>query len=347
MAEKKNQHYIPKFYLKHFSIEGNNSQIGLFYIEKEYYKKAVPLKSQAKEDYFYGSDGVIEEDLSKLESLVAPVLRKIDLTGSLPPKESAEYHNLLAFTILMSSRTKDSAEQMKEITDKLARELMSHEEQFKDKINDLRVYPENPAALALSGAVESIPVAYDLKAKVLINKTGTKLITSDHPVVKYNQFLEQRNHKGGNIGIATKGLQIFFPISPNKMLCFFDENIYKIGDRTKNSIELNNSNDIEKLNLLQVLNCYNHLYFNHEVTDRHIKVLYNKAKSKRNADYTTLRKASSYIDSEGQEHILYHSFGNNIEIKLLLSFIKQTKKAKQLVLNDYVVQLRNEALRGS
>lgn len=347
MAEKKKQHYVPKLYLRQFSINENNNQIGLFFIDKEYFNKAVPLKSQAQEDYFYGADGVIEEELSELETKVAPFLRKIISTNVLPNKQHPEHLTLLAFTFIMASRTKDSAEQMKEMTDKLFRELMSYEVGLRDKVENIRIYPVNPSAMALDAAKSTLPAALDLKVKLLINKTTIKFITSDHPVVKYNQFLEERGHQGGNVGVATKGLQVFFPISPKHMLCFYDGSIYKIGSKSQNNIEIINPSDVDSLNYSQVLNCYNHLYFNHETTEKYIKALYSKAKEKRLEEYSVLRKRGSYIDVEGNEHIQYHSYGYNIKIKLQLSFIKQTKRAKKHVLSDYIVQLRNESLRGS
>lgn len=346
MAEKKNQHFVPKLYLRQFSTNWDNAQIGLFYLTKELFKNAVPLKSQAKEDFFYGEDGIIEDGLSKLEAEAAPYFKRIILTNTLPKKQEDGYLSFFTFCIVMANRTKDAAEQVKEITNKMVKEFMSYDETLKGKIEELRFYPQNPAAMALEATLTRLPLAFDLKVKLLINKTPIKFITSDHPVVKYNQFLEQRKHPGGNVGLATKGLQIFFPISANHMLCFYDEQVYKIGFKSNDIVELTNTDDIDKLNYLQVLNCLDHLYFNHEVTEWYIRQLFNKAKSKRMAEYSTLKKVNTYTDNEGLEHIQYHSFGHNIEIKLQLSFITQTKKAKKHILSDYAVQLRNENIRG-
>jgi hypothetical protein len=346
MIEKKNQHFVPKLYLKQFSINSDNNQVGLFYLGKELFKKAVPLKSQAKEDFFYGEDGTLEEALSKLEGEAAPFFKNIIATNSLPQKNEAGYLSFFTFCIVMANRTKDAVEQVKELSDKMIREIMSYDEKFKDKIADLRIYPKNPAAMAVEATLSRLPLAFDLKVKLLINKTTTKFITSDHPVIRYNQFLEQRKHPGGNVGIATKGLEIFFPISANHMLCFYDEQVYKIGFKSKDIIELINPTDIDKLNYLQILNCFDHLYFNHEVSEWYIRQLYNKAKSKRMSEYSTLNKINSFTDKEGLEHIQYHSYGHNLEVNLELSFITQTKKAKKYVLSDFAVQLRNENIRG-
>ena len=152
--------------------------------------------------------------------------------------------------------------------------------------------------------------------------------------------------RGGNVGFATKGLQLFFPISPRHLLCIYDDWVYKIGDKSNDIIELSNKDDIEKLNYLQALNCLDHLYFNHLVTEVYIKKLYTNAKNKRMIEYTNFEVSSVTKNNEGSENIQFHSYDNNIEVQLDLSFITQTKKAKKHILSNYVVQLRDEKLRN-
>lgn len=344
--DRKNQHYVPKLYLRQFSLNGNNKQIGLFYLNKEIFKNSVPIKSQAKEDFFYGNDGYLENELSKLESAVNPCLMEILATNKLPKKQSDDYVKLLSFSITMANRTKDASEGLKEMNDKFDQEILSYGDQYKNEIEDLRLNSINPIAQSLEITAELIHFAFDLKAKLLINKTNCLFITSDNPVIKYNQYLESRNHPGGHCGIATKGLQIFFPISPNHMLCFYDDWAYKIGEKFKDVIEITNIEDIEKLNYLQVLNCNDHLYFNHEVNESYLRQLFSKAKNKRMSEYSTLKKMKPYFDDNGKEHILVHTFDNNLNAKLKLGFIVETKKAKKHIMNDFVGQLRNEKLRG-
>jgi hypothetical protein len=46
MTEKKNQHYIPKFYLRNFSYENNGKQIGVYNILNEIFVSKGKLKTQ-------------------------------------------------------------------------------------------------------------------------------------------------------------------------------------------------------------------------------------------------------------------------------------------------------------
>ena len=201
--------------------------------------------------------------------------------------------------------------------------------------------------MAISIAKERIHLAKDLKCKLIINNTSTKFITSDNPVVKYNKFLEMRGFPGGTVGIVSKGLQMFFPISPSHMLLYYDDWVYKVGEKSRNLIEINSVKDVDSMNLLQVLNCTELLFFNQSVDRIYIRGLVEKANGKRSKEYTNLNKTHSHTDSQGFVHESYNSYNNNIQVKLELSFIKQTKQAKQYVLAPYSVQFRNEKLRST
>lgn len=345
MAEKKNQHYVPQMYLRLFSTNKDGARIGMFHLAKELYRAAIPLKHQAKEDFFYGRDGELEDGLSKLEMKTAPFLKAVISLSQIPPKNKEAYGWILLFTIILVNRTKDAVEKIKEASSKMINEIMKHDDRVKDKAGKYFIFPKDAAAMSVLSTTSQIHLATDLKMKLLINKTDLKFITSDHPVIRYNQFLEKREHPGGIVGLATKGLQIFFPISPEHMLCYYDDWIYKIGDRAQEVISINNRSDVDKLNYLQILNCHDHLYFNEAVPEHYIKDLYHRAKGKRIKEYSVFETTHSYFDAEGQEHIHYHSYGQDLKIKLDLSFITQTKKAKHHILSDYAVQLRNESLR--
>lgn len=346
IPSKKNQHFVPRLCLRAFSLNNNKTHVGLFHLDKELYLPGGSLKHQGSEDYFYGNDGALEDKLAKLEEKTAPYLKRIQDTNSIPPKGTEAYGLILLFTVILSARTKDAVSAMDEMTSKTINQIMKYDESVSRLADKYEISMKNSAAILVSAAAGKVHLAEDLRMKLLVNEAQTKFIFSDNPVVKYNQFLEQRKHPGGHAGIATKGLQIFFPVSPTHMLCFYDEWVYKIGNRFKQVLHLSNSNDIEQLNKLQVLNCFDHLYFNHEISEYYIRTMYGRAKAQRLTEYTKMHETNSYIDSEGREHIRFMTSGINHEINLNLTFIKQTRKAKAHVLNDYAAQLRNENLRG-
>lgn len=61
MPSKKNQHFVPRFYLKNFSNDKKKNFIGLFNIDSEVHIENAKLKTQASRDYFYGKDGKVED----------------------------------------------------------------------------------------------------------------------------------------------------------------------------------------------------------------------------------------------------------------------------------------------
>jgi hypothetical protein len=84
----KKQHYVPKFYLKHF--EGKKKRINMFYINGERFIPDVGLRDQCYNDFMYGSDGNLEEALANFESVVAPILQQCVNEGRLPRSGSEE-----------------------------------------------------------------------------------------------------------------------------------------------------------------------------------------------------------------------------------------------------------------
>ncbi len=137
-----------------------------------------------------------------------------------------------------------------------------------------------------------------------------------------------------------------YPISPNLLLCYYDEWVYKIGDKFKDVVDIIDKEDVEKLNYLQTLNCFEQLFFNESVNEIYIRQLNARAKMNRPKEYSTIDLIDSQEREDGSKSFQYHSYNHNLKTKLNLSFITQTKRAKQHVFNDFAVQIRNEKLRG-
>lgn len=342
--DKKRQHYVPKFYLKLFSLNNECTQIGLFNFRHDLFKAAVALEPQAQRSNFYGKDGIIENALSTIETESAPVIKNIIAANVIPAKMTAAYMKVYVFSILLAYRTTNDADAVNAIVNDYKNLFVEYDvdltDEEKTRLKSYELVHESPAEVSVSIMIQKLPLGFDLKAKLILNKTDRKLIISDNPVIRYNQFLEQRKHHGGNDGIATKGLQIFVPISPNHLIIFYDEGIYKIGDRNSDVIEMTVNADVDFLNLLQLVNCNDQVYFNHEVSETYIRSLISKAKNNNTIDNGKMKLINSYTDKENNEHFWHHAGHNCISIDLKLSFIKQTKKAKLCLLSKDHVQIR-------
>ncbi len=333
--------------LRHFSTDKEKKLINIFNADTKFYKSNCALKYQGQENHFYGEDGEIEDALAELENAVAPLINKIIHNNTIPQWGSEDSQHLFLFSMLLSYRTKNAVEQMNEVADKMFQEIKKLDSRFDDpKFENIHIALKNPAAFSLGIVAKGIFKAYDLGLKLIVNKTSKKFITSDHPAVRYNQFLETRKHPGGHLGMFTKGLQLFFPISPECMLVYFDKWAYKIGNKKDIVIFTENENDIKQLNYLQIVNCTEIVYSNNAVKEFELSQFSDRAKTLRIQDKTKLYEINRrYADNKGLEHIQYTQHGDNRKIKLNLTFIKQPQGAKSHKLNDYAVQLRDERLR--
>ncbi|MBD1844312.1 DUF4238 domain-containing protein [Cyanobacteria bacterium FACHB-63] len=340
MADKKKQHYIPRFYLKNFSLNNSERAIRIFNLASSKFIPSGNLKDQAYKNYFYGRDLKLENALGILEGISAKVIRDIVAQNSVPAKGSQDYSTLLLFIISLSYRTPYRVEQLNELADKFAKAALSKESSAQPLLNDCRFVMSDPIQVAIRNATLYLPLALDLGLKVAINKTQEFFITSDHPVVLYNQFLEPRKKYGSNTGLACKGLEIFLPISPRHLLILFDRDVYGVGNRNDVVIDVTNGADVKALNLLQCISANENLYFNEEISEAQIRYLMNHANRRRREAKANV---DEYVNSKTDEEMrfLLHLYGADVKCSLSLSFIRLLKKAKQYILGDKVLHVRD------
>jgi len=231
MPEKKKQHFVPRFYLKNFSLNSSGKALSIFNLSNSKFIPDGNLKDQAYKNYFYGRDLNIENALSELEGIAAKIIRDIIDWNSVANFSREDRYYLLEFVVFLSERTVCMVNQLNESADKFIKAIISKDPGIPIGINEGNFSLTQPTQFALYRAAISLPVMFDLSYKLIINQTKIPFITSDHPVVLYNQFLEDQKVPGGNNGLASKGLQIFLPLSPYHLIVFFDHDVYKIGEK--------------------------------------------------------------------------------------------------------------------
>lgn len=277
-TDKKNQHYIPKFYLRNFSFQNNKRQIGLFNLKNEIYIQASKLKTQGSKNFFYGYDGIIEDKLSDIEGELAQVIKSIIETKILPKRDSKEHYDLLAFVSLTDLRNPVRIGIIKEMMVDMNRRLLEVDPNVDlEKLAPIPTH-EEIIKMSLSNTSGMIQNTTDLDYKLLINETKNPFITSDYPIVKYNQFLESKNWLHSKSGYGTVGLQIFIPLDSKTLLIFFDSGIYKLGNRKQKCFAIQNTTDVDALNKLQFINCFETIYFDEKATELYVRKLFQQAK---------------------------------------------------------------------
>ena len=352
MADNKNQHYVPQFYLRNFSSDDKN--IAAYHLGQERSLGLVPIKDQCSKDYFYQSLDV-EKQLCAIEADTSEIISKI-IAGKYSKLSQGELLSIRAFIMLQNSRTKHSADLIRNAASKMKALLLSMKptEELKKQISEIDETMRGSVDLMMNIFPEMFLQSLDLSMKLLINQTDRPFITSDDPVFEYDQYLE-RVCDSLSYGIGSKGIEIFMPISAKLMLLLYDSKIYKIGTRKSCQVMITQRNDVDHLNLLTVLYSDRVIYYEDgTISESEISQLAQKAKRFAFSEEMEIERYDC-VEEPGE---MLHAHPRNKNCKAHFSFIKELDGAKAIrikpgqsigsdvTIRDYSLQLdkvrRNE-----
>lgn len=325
MPDNKKHHFVPRVYLKNFSVNGR--VINLYNLANDRVVFNAALKSQCYRDYFYGQDQVLEKALGMMEGFSAKLFRKIIECNAPPEPGSEEYAQLVTFVIFQRNRTSQAARAIDEMVASVAKEVISYHPKFDSDFIDLvDIGVKDPAIEALKAASHTLPFALDLACKLLVAKPGSEFVTTDNPVVFYNQALEGVSAHHG-LGTASKGLQVFFPVSPSCMIFLYDHSLYKVGGRRERTILVSEQEDIDQLNILLLANAEENIYF---LDSDRINLRLIKRGIKFRLENTSELHVVSERKKDGVRSNLIINQGIRPKVGLNLSFIKEFASAEHL-----------------
>ena len=330
MPNNKNQHIVPQFYQRNFSIDGKT--IGKYVIHLRKSVKPPSIKNTVSEDYYYddkdyieSGNQTIEKTLNIIETGAAVAIHELIQNGEeiLPPKEFQFLYSFIGLQIL---RTKSFAKRAEEFSNNILKELNTQiQKLFQNLVitNDIK-----PHIASLKHAASMTLSLLDLRYKVLeISIPDSFFLTSDNPVSQFNPFLYRHNIY--NQGPTLIGALVFLPISPVKGVLLYDSQIYKIGTRKSNIVQIKQRTDIESLNLLTCLNAHNEL-------------LYNPTNQPHFCFSNLIERVNKFRNIERKRHEPIYVFGTDSvfayipqkDIKTELSFVKVLDKARNYHLQD-------------
>ena len=351
-TDKKNQHYVPKFYLRNFSYRNNKKQIGVFNIPSHTYFNQASLKHQGSKNFFYGTDGVIENNLSIIEAHLAKVIREILENNTIPKKQSEDHTVLLFFVAITDLRNPVSIEGTKMRFQELTNRVQELYENADTSQSVPTVNHEDVIAMSFSALKDVVPTMRDLDYKLLFNRTKRPFITSDFPIVKYNQYLESKKWPLSKTGYGLVGLQIFIPLSSEVALIFFDPDIYKVGDKKRKSYSITKEEDVNSLNILHFINCFETIFFDEKADEAYIKFLFDKSKKYKRANLSKSELNYLLKDGDNQEEIFKSGKKNLIilnstdcETNLKIEGVKIHSRGAAHKLNSSGAQLRRKVQR--
>ncbi|TDG05116.1 DUF4238 domain-containing protein [Paraburkholderia guartelaensis] len=251
MATNKNQHLVPRCYLKPFTRDEGNATIKLFNIDRKRFVPTAPVKNQCSGSYFYGQDPTLEEAIQSCESAYASLLRKIRGPGYSLDNEDKCF--LRYFWLVQHLRTeaasRRSVEEVAEAESVIGGGSLSFAFGIKEAV-----------LMAMDAVAEAAPIIDDLKVCLLKNRTGIPFVTSDDPAIASNRwYLEDRRTVGCSFGINASGLITLLPLTPEILCLAYDGDVYSV-QHEHGWVQVRNAGDVRALNQHQILNCFANLY---------------------------------------------------------------------------------------
>jgi len=284
MSDGKNQHSVPRLYLKRFTRNG--SQIYVFDKFHQFRKTSKPksIKSVASDDYFYN---IPEEHFKKLDPfLIDNVFTKLENKYATSLAEMIESvtrgrriikHQKEALAIhiaLQILRTLEFRNSYIELSKKVRKDLSEAYLRSKKLDAEVEVSIENDLVPAAHAKMmfspelleEFVPFLIDCIWMVGVNETTQPLYTSDNPVVKNAHLADIVPY--GN-GWLSPGVEIVFPLSSKLVLFLQGKELYRatksqviqnIGENLDGNLVPLQADHVLHYNSLQVLHSYRQIY---------------------------------------------------------------------------------------
>jgi len=231
------QHYVPQFLLKNF-IRGKKPKIFVYDKWKDNVF-STNIRNVAAENGFYDIEFekdilTIEPDLARLDSSASKTINKLLLSKKLTTLDENDIAIAAIFLAVQFVRTKEHRIRFREISrlfDEKIRELgfagpVLQEESVqgnsirKDKLFGIK---------SLLGVSSFVPHFLNKDWAIFETTRKYPLYISDNPLTLHNQMDFGLR---GNIGLAVKGIEIYFPISSSMclgLLCPSIGNEFRLG----------------------------------------------------------------------------------------------------------------------
>jgi len=253
MPANKNQHFVPRCYLRAFCNVDNEKAIALFNVKRKLFIPNAPLRKQCTKNYFYGNDFRLEENIQKVEREYSMVLKKVRENGYILQKSDAVF--LIKFWLFQYFRTDAAAQQLVDIASEFAdlMELPEEENEFdqrKATLEHLQMFQEQRYHMN------------DLKVRLFKNNSVNAFITSDDPAIfanKWYQMDPRPNRRLFGGGLKSAGAIILLPLTPRILFIAFDGDVYSIP-HVNGWVKNKSAKDVSAINQHQHLNYHKNLY---------------------------------------------------------------------------------------
>lgn len=251
MAINKNQHFVPKTHLRHFSTDVNRRMINVWLHKYNKIIYGASIKDQCSKSYIYGKDLEVEEMFQHPEGILGKIITELNESQN---HERETLTQLLFLWLLQHIRSERALTEhvllMAAMRDMV---LLGDEgsEKLKQWLGPV-TGTEEAIKITLESTREIFSAIADLKCVLLINNTKNGFVMSDNPAVSSNKLVIMRYPKYRNWGLGGAGLYIYMPLSPRIGFFAYDKHVYALSGRKESLCNLNES-DVKSLNQLVYL----------------------------------------------------------------------------------------------
>lgn len=276
MPDKKNNHFVPRCHFKPFSLDEEGKAINLYTSVKRLLVPKAPVKSQCARDYFYGTDGLLEAELSQIEGDYATAVRRVVARE----ETNADLSLLRFFSYLQLRRTEIAMTRLKEAEEAMLNDVPQHVMQ-PPTLDDIM-------STSMRACAEAQSLLSDLRVRIVENRTDIDFVTSDDPAIATNKWMSQKMNAEG-FGVMSSGYILIMPLTPRLAVLSYDNNVYTIPSPMAGRVILRKSRDAEALNELQYLKSAANIYFSAWEMGEYVRNRFEEARPRRIEDWFVTR----------------------------------------------------------
>lgn len=255
MASNKNQHFVPKVYLRPFGNADDRS-INLYAFGPDRCVEGASIKGQCSRNFFYGTDPKFEEFLQYFEGRYGEVIARLQ-QGEV---KETDIVAMFSFFVLQHLRTPHMLANRLDVVEAFRNTIIGGK-----ALHEVREDAQRPTDLQRE-MQEQIYIAAkagsyfdDLTPVFLINRSKIPFITSDNPACLTNRLYTQR-YGDATSGMIQSGAAIFLPLTAQLAFMGYDGDVFHPVSRLI-SHEVRNAFDVNRLNELQAQVATGTLFF--------------------------------------------------------------------------------------
>jgi hypothetical protein len=245
------EHYVPRFYLRNFSIQGKEGFLYCFDKSKSH-SFIVNVKNIASETYFYDTRQDVEQKtekgLGQLEALFEAVITKLISSEDLAALTSKQRLLMSYFVVTQELRTREHRAMLEDMHKQTLAELSKRgvPKESLEKVELTKEQIKSWHISELSDVPDYANIVNTMKWILFVNRTSMPFWCSDHPVNRFN-YIDARPY--GNLGLLCRGIEIHCSLSPTISVSVCDPTAYY---SLPNKYEIQDIRNTEFLNWLQV-----------------------------------------------------------------------------------------------